>query len=442
MLHLILPIAALLLGVALLLLGTGLLNTLVAVRGGLEGYSDGVIGLIMSGYFVGFFIGTFLALPLIRRVGHIRAFALCAALASASALAYVLLVHPMIWALLRVVTGIVLVILYTISESWLNAQTPAAQRGRVFAIYMAVNLGALAAAQQLLRLDATTSYVLFILAGMLISVSLVPVAWTRMTQPAVHDAQRLRLRRLWDLAPLAVAGALLSGLAMGAFWGLGALYAGRIGMDATGIASFMTSAILGGALLQLPLGRLSDSFDRRLVLSVVAAVAAIAAILLLALSQVGSGVVLAIAFYGGMAFAVYPVAIAHLVDHLAAEDVLSGCSSLLLVHGVGAAIGPALAGQLMEWTHVQALPLYFAAMHLLLAGYALRRLLQNRHDAEDHSSVFVPLVRTTPVAMEMHVASATAEAAEVSADTIDPVADAAKDPADTPDGRQTTAGHP
>ncbi|MEQ9736625.1 MAG: hypothetical protein RLN67_05300, partial [Algiphilus sp.] len=76
------------------------------------------------------------------------------------------------------------------------------------------------------------------------------------------------------------------------------------------------------------------------------------------------------------------------------------------------------------------------------AGYALRRLLQNRHDAEDHSSVFVPLVRTTPVAMEMHVASATAEAAEVSADTIDPVADAAKDPADTPDGRQTTAGHP
>ena len=62
MLKLIFPIAALLLAVALLLLGTGLLNTLVAVRAGLEGYSDGLIGVIMSGYFVGFFIGTFLQL--------------------------------------------------------------------------------------------------------------------------------------------------------------------------------------------------------------------------------------------------------------------------------------------------------------------------------------------------------------------------------------------
>lgn len=443
MLRLLLPIAALLTGVAFLLLGTGLLNTLVAVRGSLEGYSDGLIGLIMSGYFVGFFIGTFLAMPLIRRVGHIRAFAVCAALAAASALAYSLVISPLIWGVLRIVTGTVLVILYTISESWLNAQTPSAQRGRVFAIYMAVNLGSLAAAQQLLRLDAPTSHTLFVLAGMLISVSLVPVAWTRMMQPAVHDAQRLRLRQLWHFAPLAVAGSVLSGLAMGAFWGLGALYAGRIGLDATGIATFMTSAILGGALLQLPLGRISDTLDRRLVLGAVAVAAAVGAVGLLLLSQLGGWVTLAIAFYGGMAFAVYPVAIAHLVDHLAPEDVLSGCSSLLLLHGVGAAIGPALAGQLMELTHVQALPVYFAAMHLVLAGYAFRRLAQQRVDAEDHASTFVPLVRTSPVAMEMH----TGGAAHIDDRFEDEAADqsATKDPAaarDEDTDVQPTAGHP
>jgi len=444
MIRLILPIAALLLGVALLLLGTGLLNTLVAVRGSLEGYSDGLIGLIMSGYFVGFFIGTFLAMPLIRRVGHIRAFAVCAALAAASTLAYALVVSPVVWGLLRVVTGIVLVILYTISESWLNAQTPSAQRGRVFATYMAVNLGSLAAAQQLLRLDAPTSHTLFVLAGMLISVSLVPVAWTRMAQPAVQDAKRLRLRRLWELAPLAVAGSFLSGLAMGAFWGLGALYAGRIGLDATGIATFMTSAILGGALLQLPLGRVSDTFDRRLVLSALAAAAAVSAIALLVMSYFGGWVTVAIALYGGIAFAVYPVAIAHLVDHLAPEDVLSGCSSLLLLHGVGAAIGPALAGQIMQLTHLQALPVYFAAMHLLLAGYAIRRLMQQRRDDDDHSSAFVPLVRTSPIAMEMHLATATESEGKVEGDA--PPQDG-KPPGvaadgDEPDARQTTAGHP
>lgn len=406
MVALVLPIAALLLAVALLLLGTGLLNTLVAVRSGLEGYSDGLIGLIMSGYFVGFFIGTFLALPLIRRVGHIRAFALCAALASAAALAHVLVVEPLIWGLLRVVTGVVLVILYTITESWLNGQTPTAQRGRVFATYMAVNLGSLAAAQQLLRLDAPTSHTLFVLAGILTAVSLVPVAWTRMVQPKVEHARRLGIRRLWKVAPLAVAASFLSGLAMGAFWGLGPLYAGRIGLDASGIATFMTSAILGGALLQVPLGRISDTFDRRRVLGVVAAVAAVGAFVLLGLSYAGGWVIAAIVFYGGVAFAVYPVAIAHLVDHLEPADVLSGGSSLLLLHGVGAALGPALAGQLMGLTHVQALPVYFALMHLLLAGYALVRSRQQRLDERDHSAPFVPQVRTTPIAMEMQTAVA------------------------------------
>lgn len=401
MVSLVLPIAALLLAVAILLLGTGLLNTLVAVRAGLEGYSDGLIGVIMSGYFVGFFIGTFLALPLIRRVGHIRAFALCAALASASALAHVLVVEPLIWGVLRIVTGMVLVILYTIIESWLNGQTPTAQRGRVFAAYMAVNLGSLAAAQQLLRLDAATSHTLFVLAGILTAVSLVPVVWTRMAQPRVEDAKRLGVRKIWEVAPLAVAASFLSGLAMGAFWGLGPLYAGRIGLDASGIATFMTSAILGGALLQVPLGRISDTYDRRRVLCVVAAAAAVGALALLGLSYAGTWVIAAIAVYGGLAFAVYPVAIAHLVDHLEPSDVLSGGSTLLLLHGVGAAIGPALAGQIMGFTHVQALPVYFALMHLLLAAYALSRFRRQRSDALDHTARFVPQVRTTPIAMEM-----------------------------------------
>lgn len=401
MVALILPITALLAGVALLLLGTGLLNTVVAVRGGLEGFSDALIGLVMSGYFVGFFIGTFLALPLIRRVGHIRTFAMCAALASASALAYVLVIHPLVWGVLRVLTGIALVILYTVTESWLNGQTPSAQRGRVFAAYMAVNLGSLAAAQQLLRLDDPSTHTLFVLAGMLISVSLVPIAWTRMAQPVMQDTRRLRLRQLWTLAPLAVAGSFISGLAMGAFWGLGPLYAGRIGLEAGGIATFMTCAILGGALFQLPLGRLSDTFDRRRVLCATAIAAAVGALAVLGISRAGTWVMPAIAFYGGMAFAIYPVTIAHLVDHLDAEDVLSGGASLLLLHGLGAALGPALAGQIMSWTHVQALPLYFAFMHLVIAGYAALCLHRQKRDSLDHTAAFVAQVRTTPLAMEM-----------------------------------------
>lgn len=401
MLPLIVPIGALLVGVALLLLGSGLLNTLLAIRGGVEGYSDSLLGLIMSGYFVGFFVGTFLALPLIQRIGHIRTFAFCAAIASCSALLHVLLVNPYIWMLLRVVTGTALVILYTVIESWLNGQTPAVQRGRVFAIYMIVNLAALAIAQQLLRFGSPSTYILFSVSAMLVSLSLVPVTWTRLQQPEVTAVSRLSIRQLRKTAPVAVMGAALSGLAMGAFWGLGAVYAGRIGLDSAGVATFMSCAILGGAALQYPLGRYSDSHDRRRVLALTSATAACAAVLLAALSYAGYWVLLAIALFGGLAFALYPVTVAHLVDRLDPADILAGGSGLLLLHGVGAAIGPALAGQIMEVIGPQALPVYFAAILVVLAIFAARNLHDHIEEPSDNSSQFVPMVRTTPTALEM-----------------------------------------
>lgn len=407
MLPLIVPITSLLLGVGLLLLGTGLLNTVLALRGGLEGYSAGSLGIIMSGYFLGFFVGTLIALPLIRRIGHIRAFAFCAALASCSTLLHVLLVSPWSWFLLRVLTGTMLVTLYTIIESWLNGQTPPEQRGRVFAIYMIVNLLALALAQQLLRIASPAGFTLFGISAILVTLSLVPMTWTRLTPPLINSAERMGLKPLYAAAPVAVVAALVSGLAMGAFWGMGAVYSGRIGLSSAGVATFMSCGIIGGAALQLPLGKYSDTHDRRAVLAVTSAAAAAAATLLMLLSFAGPWVFVAITLYGGLAFATYPVAVAHLIDHVDNKNILAGGTALLLVHGVGAAFGPALAGTLMEFSGAQALPAYFAAMQLLIALFAAAKLRAARklHDYTgepvENASHFVPMVRTTPTALEL-----------------------------------------
>ena len=401
MLPLIIPVTALLMGAALLLMGTGLLNTLLALRGVQEGFSDGSMGLIMSGYFVGFFIGTFLALPLISRMGHIRAFAFCAALVACSVLLHELFINPWGWGLSRVLTGTALVILYTIIESWPNAQTPPEQRGRIFAVYMVVNLAALALAQQFLQFGEISGFGFFAVASILVTLSLLPVTWTRVSQPEVQDVQRLPLKKLFNIAPVALYGALLSGLAMGAFWGMSALYAGRIGLDTQGVAMFMTCGILGGVLLQYPLGRYSDTHDRRLVLAVVACASVMAAALLAVLSSVGNWVMLAIAIYGGLAFAVYPLAVAHLVDHLEHKDILAGGSALLLVHGLGAAVGPAVSGWLMAMTGPQALPAYFAATLGTLAMVAVQYLHQEKTESPESPAPFVPMVRTTPTVLEM-----------------------------------------
>lgn len=401
MVPLIVPISALLIGVALLLSGTGLLNTLLALRGGIEGYTGATLGIVMSGYFVGFLIGTYLALPLIRRIGHIRTFAFCAASIASLVLIHALWVSPIGWFILRVLTGTALVILYTVIESWLNSKTPGESRGKVFAVYMTVNLTSLAASQQLLRFDHTAGFTLFAVASMFICLSLMPVTWTRFPQPEVHRVEHVRLSVLSKAAPVAIWAAFLSGLAMGAFWGLGAVFASKIGLGADSVAMFITATILGGAIFQLPLGRYSDKIDRKKMIVIVAGVATVLAIsaifivehLLLLLGVMG--------LYGGFAFAVYPIAIAHLVDNLAQEQMLAGGSSLLLLHGLGAVVGPILGGQLITFFGATSLPMFWAAMFGVLALIAALYKDRNPDIPEDHNADFVPMLRTTPTAFEM-----------------------------------------
>jgi MFS family permease len=402
MMSFITSISAILIAVSLLQLGNGLLNTLLSLRSEAEAFSNSMIGVIMSGYFIGFFAGTFLAVPLISRVGHIRAFALCAALISCSALLHALLVSPYWWLSLRVLNGAAIVIMYTVVESWLNRQTPAESRGRVFAIYMTVNLGSIALAQQLLRFDPDLTFFLFSIASILISLSLIPITWTRLKQPEINSVASINLFKIYKSAPVALWGSLLSGLAMGAFWGLGALYASQEGLSNNAVAIFMSLFILGGALLQFPLGRYSDRHDRRLVLSLISLFAALFAITLTFTTNYlilffGLSVV-----YGGLAFAIYPVSVAHLIDHLDPDEMLAGGSGLLLLHGVGAMLGPILAGQLMEILGPSSLPAFWAFNLLVLAIIAFA--YQYKREAEDpdgYTADFVPMVTTTPSALEM-----------------------------------------
>lgn len=394
------PIGSLLSGVALLLLGNGLLNTLLTLRGVAEGYSSGVLGLIMSGYFVGFLLGTWLAIPLVRRVGHIRAFAFCAALAAIAALLHVLFVDPWVWLALRVLYGVALVSLYMVIESWLNAQAPSDKRGQVFALYMAVNLGALAAAQQLLNLAEPSQFILFALAAMLISAALMPITLTRQAQPSVPDTLHSNLRQLLGIAPLAIAAAGLSGLALGAFWGMAPVYASLSGFDASGVGLLMSSAILGGALLQWPIGHYSDQHDRRLVLLWVVALAALLA-LLMSLLPAGPLLLGAIFLFGGLSFAIYPIAVAQLIDQLHRDEILAGSSSLLMVNGIGSVCGPLLAGLLMQQLGARALPLYFAAVLGLLAAYTWYRLRHVSDLVSEPHAHFMPMLRTSHTVLEL-----------------------------------------
>ncbi|AHY43443.1 MFS transporter [Stutzerimonas decontaminans] len=417
---LIAPISSLLAGVALLLLGHGLLNTLLTLRGVAEGYSTGMIGLLMSGYFAGFLIGTWLAPSLIRRIGHIRTFAFYAALAAVAVLVHVLIVNPWVWLVLRVLYGVSLVTLYMVIESWLNAQVSGEKRGQVFALYMAVNLGALAAAQQLLSLDTPMNFTLFALAAILISSALMPITLTRQAQPALPDMPATDLLQLARIAPLPLMAAGISGLTLGGFWGLAPVYASQVGFDAAGVGLLMSITILGGAVLQWPIGLFSDKHDRRVVLLWVVA---IAAVLALVITPILSGsLLLGLMFlWGGLAFSIYSIAVAQMVDQLHPDEILSGSSGLLLANGFGAAFGPVVAGGLMHLFGHIALPLFFAVSLGVLAIYSFwrpRRVVDLVTEPHGH---FTPMLRTSHTVLELMPDTPEVEAAPASANEAEMV---------------------
>ena len=352
----------------------GALGTLLGVRAGLEHFGAPVTGAVMGAYFLGFIVGSYVCPPLLQRVGHIRAFAVMAAITTAVALMHGLVVHPVSWFALRVVNGTCMMGLYMSVESWLNAITPNERRGQVFAVYMATTFIAMGCGQYLLLAGDVTTLEPFVLAAIFLALGLVPIALTRIGQPTPVEVPRLSLKHLFAMAPLGVVGALCAGLTTGAFWGMGPLFGQRIGLSPAGIAAFMSAAIFGGALLQWPIGRLSDNNDRRLVLAVVCLGAVVAALFTYGLIQALPEALYVAAFiYGGFAFTIYSLCVAHTNDHMAKEQMLEATRSLLLLHGVGAVIGPALAGVLMEQLGPGSLPFYFAAVLTLLGIYALYR---------------------------------------------------------------------
>jgi MFS family permease len=397
--HLI-PLFALLLAVAVMLLGNGLLGTLLGLRAGFEGFPPDLTGAVMSAYFGGFVVGSLAGPVLIARTGHIRAFAVLAAVAAAAAPLYAYLPHPLAWMALRFGSGLAVMGLYMVVESWLNSVAPRETRGRVFGTYMSVNLLAMAAAQGLVALAPAAGPGPFVAAGVLFTLSLVPVALTRLPEPARVPATPLRRGAFAGLPRLGLVTAFATGLVLGAFWGMGAVWAQRAGLGTGGVGAFMAATILGGALLQWPIGRWSDRHDRRRVLAATAAVGAGAALACALLTPLRAPWVVGVAaVYGGCAFALYSLGVAAVTDAVPAARIVEATRALLLVNGAGAALGPATVGYAMGVAPPGAFFAYAAAVLAVLALIALRARPSVPIEQQGH---FTALARTSPAALELH----------------------------------------
>lgn len=367
------PIASILLGVAFLLAGNGLQFTLLPLRGHAEGFSALEIGGIGSAYYAGFVCGCLLAPHIILRAGHIRAFAALVALSVVVGLAYPLANAVWPWITFRLVNGFCIAGFYLVVESWLNDRASNEARGFVMSSYVMVIYVAFTAGQLMVTLYPIKGAEDFMLAAMLASLAIVPVALTRSAQPAAITIVSFRPSQVYRAAPVGLVASMAIGAINGAFFGLAPVSAARTGLNVAEVAVFMSAATIAGAATQWPAGRLSDRFDRRIVLLVLLIGTTVSGLLLWLFADTG---LLLVGFgfvYGALALPGYAVAAAHAYDKTDLADVVPTAATVLLANAVGAVIGPLLAPLVMEELGPRSLFLFNAAVAAALAGYVFHR---------------------------------------------------------------------
>ncbi len=368
-------VSALLLSIAILVTGNGLQWTLIPVRASILAFDPIEIGLLGSSYYLGFALGCLLGGRVIQRVGHIRAFTALTAIASTVVISHALTSNPMAWWGLRSVTGFCFAGLFLVVESWLNERASNDNRGLVMGIYTMINLSVTIVGQMMLTLGDPADFPLFALASILISLAAVPIALTAARPPARLMESRLRPVKLYARSPVGVVGVLLAGVATGAFWSLGPTYAIAFGAGTSEIALFMSVTVLGGVLVQWPIGRLSDNFDRRIVVVGLCGVGVTAA-LILAFVNADERMITAVlvAVFGASAMPLYAICAAHAFDHTEAQDTVETSSGLLLANGVGAIAGPIVAAFFMGPFGPGGLFVATAGAHLMLATFVFWRI--------------------------------------------------------------------
>ncbi|MDR3497536.1 MAG: MFS transporter [Ancalomicrobiaceae bacterium] len=385
------PIVALNIAVMLVVTGQGLLNTIVPLSAKIRGYSEFEIGLLSSAYFVGMLIGAMFNPRAVRHAGHVRAFTASIALATITALAYLLAPDAAYWIALRAIGGFAIAGLYATVEGWLQGKSDNSTRGTAFALYSVVQYVAWGIGNMLLHVAEPTSVVLFIATAMFFSSGILPLTVTEQDPPERPASPKLPFLKLLREMPVGVVGVFLIGFANGPMFSLAPVFGNEIGLTSGEVGNFMICMTIGSALVQLPIGRVSDAIDRRLLVTALASASvAVEIALWLTGARLAHGALYALAaLLGAVVSTQYYVLVTHINDGIPAAR-SSGVSAVMLFsYCLGAIVGPSTAAAFMAGHGPSALYLHNALPHALIAIMVLANLVlcRSRVEAPDEAEM-------------------------------------------------------
>lgn len=401
------------LGLSALLMGTffftganAVLTTLIVLEAKSLNFSSTFIGLLTSFYFAGFIAACVYGGNVVARVGHVRAFAGFAGLATIVALIHPILPFAAVWMGLRVMSGFAHAMLQMIVESWLNSASSSETRSSLISVYRIIDLSSVTLAQFTLVFRDSGENLLFSLIAISICCSLAPIVFSKTAGPAPIAQTRPNLKKLYASSPMAAAGAFGVGLLSAGLWGLSPVFLTSLDYQTEAVALFISTVIVGGALLQWPVGKISDLIDRRLVIMAAAGIGALAA-LVLAIAPVSLPVILGAGFvFGGAVLPIYALSVSHANDWASQDDFVMLAGALLLSFGFGAVIGPTVFSAVMQIFGSAALFYAMAMAQILLIAFGYWRIRTRAAVASADKGNFVSVTRSTPEVFELDPRSA------------------------------------
>ena len=425
---------ALFLGMGAIMLAYGFQGSLLGVRAVEEEFSLTATGFMMSGYFVGYFIGAKTIPQIISRVGHIRVFAAFASIASLVILIHAVYVNPFVWFLLRVLTGISMVSIYTVAESWLNDRASNKNRGSVLSIYMVILYGAMGLGMFLLNFSNPINFEPFILISIITSAALIPILLTKRKPPTFKKISSMSIQEVFISSPFGMVSSFFYGTIQSALFTLLAVYAATMNFSIFQISLVTFLLAVSGAVSQWPIGKLSDMFDRRKVIIIVtfaAAFFAFCAILSsrqmylpgdLATSKFWFYVFLIL--FSFCSLPMFSLILAHTNDFIPKEKFVAAGASLQFIFGMGAMAGPFLCSIFMGMVGPNGFFIFLLFFHSVIGFYGIYRS-KVRPVIENPDSQFVAMPQSiTPAGIELNPSTEPID--DPTKQTIEPVVEEIK----------------
>ena len=403
---------ALFLGMGAIMLAYGFQGSLLGVRAIKEDFSLTSTGFMMSGYFVGYFIGAKIIPLIISRVGHIRVFAAFASIASLVILFHSIYINPFVWFLLRVLTGISMVSIYTVAESWLNDRASNKNRGSVLSVYMIILYGSMGFGMFLLNFNDPINFEPFILISIITSAALIPILLTKRKAPTFKKIETMSLHEAYLSSPFGIISSFFYGTIQSALFTLLAVYATTMNFTIFQISIVTFLLAISGAISQWPIGKLSDLFDRRKVIIIVTFAAAffsICAILSSRQMYLPDGLSTSkfwfyvfLILFSFCSLPMFSLILAHTNDFIPKEKFVAAGACLQFTFGMGAISGPFLCSIFMGLVGPNGFFIFLSFFHILIGVYGIYRS-KIRPVVENPDSQFVAMPQSiTPAGIELN----------------------------------------